>query len=323
MINRRAFCLSVGAMGVGAAWPGRAASWLGTGGAFKPTEIKSGMWALMEQGGNVLLIRTKAGPAMIDAKFVHTGPDLLGETRALAGDAPTVLINTHHHLDHTGGNWVFKKSARIIAHKHLDARIDDSELKKRARSNFEELRRGRASAAEIEAAQATLKKIETLTARDFTSAWQMSDRLDFTHGGVEMNLYHYGNGHTDNDVVIFLPEHNVLHMGDLLFHRVHPYIDRGAKANTVSWQHSVREAMKLCDDKTLVIPGHGELTDKAGLTGQIEYFDTLRKIVSEAIAAGQTKQKITLLDPPQLKDYGFKGLRRGALGAMHDELKAG
>ena len=323
MINRRGFCLSVGALGVGAAWPARAMAWLGSEGAFKSTEIKNGMWALMEQGGNVLLIKTKDGPAMIDAKFVHTGPDLLAEARALTGDAPTLLINTHHHADHTGGNWVFKKSARIIAHKNLDARIDASALKQRARSNFEGLRSGEAGTAEVEAAKATLKRIETLTAQDFTSAWQMSDRLKLTHGGIELNVYHYGNGHTDNDVVIFLPEHNILHMGDLLFHKVHPFIDRKAKANTVSWQHSVREALKLCNDQTLVIPGHGELTDEAGLAGQIEYFDTLRKIVGTAIAADKTRDEITQLDPPQLKDYGFKSLLRSALGAMHDELKAG
>ena len=190
MINRREFCLGVGAMGVAAAWPGRAAAWLGTDDAFKPTEIKSGMWALMEQGGNVLLFRTKDGPAMIDAKFVQTGPDLLAETRALAGDAPTVLINTHHHADHTGGNWVFKKSARIIAHKHLDARIDAEAQKERARSNFEGLRRGNAGAAEVEAAEATLKRIDSLTAGDFPSTQQMSDHLELSPGGVEMDLNH-------------------------------------------------------------------------------------------------------------------------------------
>ena len=323
MINRRGFCLSVGALGVGAAWPGRAMAWLGSNDGFKPTEIKSGMWALMEQGGNVLLIRTKDGPAIIDAKFVHTGPDLLAETRTLAGDAPTLLINTHHHADHTGGNWVFKKNARIIAHKNLDARIDAGAQKERARSNVEQLRSQSSGAAKIEAAEATLKKIETLTNQDFTSEQQIGDLLNLRHGGVEMNLYHYGNGHTDNDVVVFLPKHNILHMGDLLFHKVHPFIDRKAKANTVSWQHSVREAMKLCNDQTLVIPGHGELTDKAGLEGQIAYFDTLRKIVGTAIDAGKTREEIVQLDPPQLKDYAVKSLRRSALGAMHDELKAG
>lgn len=323
MINRREFCVSVGAMGVAASWPSRAMARFVGDDAFKPTEIKRGMWALMEQGGNVLLIKTKEGPVMIDAKFAQTGPALLDETRRLAGDAPAVLINTHHHFDHTGGNWAFKGDAQIIAHRNLDPRIDAEAIKQRARGSLQELRRGGASAEEIEAAEATMKRLETRADGDFTSTRQFNDYLTLIHGGVNLQMHHFGNGHTDNDVVIFLPDENVLHMGDLLFHKVHPYIDRGAQAHTVSWQHSVREAMKICNAKTLVIPGHGELTDKSGLEGQIAYFDAMRKLVGEAIAAGRSKEEVARLDPPEFKEYGFERLRPIALQAIYDEMSEG
>jgi glyoxylase-like metal-dependent hydrolase (beta-lactamase superfamily II) len=283
----------------------------------------------LEQGGNVLALATDAGPLVVDAKFAHTAADLLSDIKSLVSAPPALLINTHHHADHSGGNWIFKSPenrAQIIAHKNHKPRLAGNleRYAGQAEGHVEELKKESADQARVKVAEATLVKIKSLKADSFAATKEVADGATvIDHGGLRIELYHYGPGHTDNDLVVFIPKHNILHMGDLLFHEVHPFIDRGAKANTRGWQNSVREAMKLGDDKTIVIPGHGALTDKRALPKQIDYFDQLRLIVETAIREGESKEAVTQMKPEVFRGRGFEMLRGMALGAMYDEVSEG
>jgi glyoxylase-like metal-dependent hydrolase (beta-lactamase superfamily II) len=169
-------------------------------------------------------------------------------------------------------------------------------------------------------AAAMAQWVEKLTIEDIQADREFADALELESGNVTITLRHFGNGHTDNDTVVFLPGANVMHMGDLFFHKMHPYIDRPAGATTVGWRNSVHKAMELCDDKTVIVPGHGEITNKTGLATQITYFDQLQLIVETAIKDGMTQEAIGKLEPEQFKGLGFPQLRAQALTAMHEEL---
>jgi cyclase len=277
----------------------------------------------LQDGGNVLAMPSESGPIIIDAKFAHTAPDLLSDINALLSANPALLINTHHHADHSGGNWAFKPLAKIAAHKNFNARLSANleRYVKQAEARAAELARSDADQATIQAANDLVTKIKGMTSDNFAASRQLPDGVSvLDHGGVTMHVYHFGNGHTDNDLVVHIPKHNILHMGDLLFNNVHPFIDRSAKANTLQWQRSLRETLKLGDDQTVVIPGHGELTDKKALTRQIEYFDQLRDFVTKAIREGKSKEAIAGMTPDAFKSYGFEQLQSQALTAMYEEI---
>lgn len=302
------------------------AAWLHRQLHFANKELPGGAFVIgaLTDGGNVLVMPTEAGPIMVDSKFAHTAPSLAGDVESLMKRMPVMLINTHHHADHSGGNWAFKDSSTIIAHKNFNPRIEKNlaQYAGAAQNRVEELKKSGAGEAAIQQATDLASKIKAMKTEHFTAKQEMSGAVNLiSHGGVTAQLYHYGNGHTDNDLVVYFPAQNIVHMGDLLFHNVHPYIDRGAKADTKGWQNALREAMKVLNDETIVVPGHGEVTNKAALTKQIEYFDQMREIVRTAIKDGKSREEVTAMKPDQFKDYGLDWIRPITLGGMYDEVK--
>ncbi|MHC5023752.1 MAG: MBL fold metallo-hydrolase [Planctomycetota bacterium] len=303
MINRRHFCLTSAAGLVAAALdPAALARLVRQDEGLTVRDLRDGAWAIEGQGGNSLLLATGDGPVLVDTKVATAGDALHAAVRRQLERSPALVINTHHHADHVGGNFVFSKQSRIVAHVNVRARLANT-LDTRIRGGL--------------GARGT-----KLTVDDFNADREVSDELILDRGGVELRLYHYGFGHTDNDVVVFLPEQNILHMGDLVFHELHPFIDVAARATTVGWQKSLAKAQELCDEETILIPGHGAITDRTGLTKMSAYFDELREIVRQAIANGRTREEVIALKPEPFKTRGFEQMQTRALGVVYDELKA-
>jgi cyclase len=292
--------------------------------ANKPVREKLLVIGDITSGGNVLMVPTNAGPIIIDSKFAHTAPALHADIKSLTGNAPTMLINTHHHADHSGGNWIFHETTRIVAHKNFNSRIEGNlaQYTQQAQNHAQELKEKNADESNQNQAAQLADRIKSMKSDQFKAGTELPDgETIITHGNVEMRCHHFGNGHTDNDVVIFFPKQNVMHMGDLLFHKCFPFIDRKAKANTRSWQTVLKKCMELGDDDTIVIPGHGEITEKSALERQYDFFNQMRDVVSKAVRAEKTKEEVMKIEPEQYADYQLQFIRPIALGAMYDELQ--
>jgi glyoxylase-like metal-dependent hydrolase (beta-lactamase superfamily II) len=259
---------------------------------------------------------------LVDTKISGAAQLLATEVKKYAGKQPSIVINTHHHFDHSGGNFAFDDAAEIVAHRNLNPRMQANldEMFKPALAT--EINSLRTAGKEKEAAEMAAWA-DKLTVDDIKADREYDQTLDLPRGETKFTLHHFGNGHTDNDTVVFMPDANILHKGDLFFNKSHPFIDRPAGANTVGWREAMRNAIALCDDKTIVIPGHGEITDKSGLATQIDYFDQLQAIVEKAMKEGKGKATIGEMKPEQFKDYGFDMLRQQALTNMYDELASG
>jgi len=290
----------------------------------KGTLLRENVWSITEGGGNSLLILTKGGAILTDTKLADRGEELLTKATELAKVSPRTVINTHHHFDHTGGNFAFNADAltKVIGHKNLAPRLAGhlAEMVKPSLS-------GRATQLKAEGKVAEAEKLvalmDRLTPEELKPDQDYDGAMVLDQGGVKATLRHFGNGHTDNDTVIHFADLNIVVMGDLVFNGLHPFIDRPAGATTVGWRKSLNEAIKLCDDKTLVIPGHGENGDKSILSQQIEYFDTLQSIVEKAIKDGKSKETIGEMKPDPFAKVGFEMMQAGALTAMYEELSEG
>jgi cyclase len=290
----------------------------------KATLLRDNIWSITEGGGNSLLVLTTEGAILTDTKLADRGEELLAKVAELAKGSPRTVINTHHHFDHTGGNFIFNADAstKIIGHKNLASRLA-THLNDMVKPNLS----GRATQLKAEGKIAEAEKVvalmDRLTADEFNPDQDYDGAMILDQGGVKATLRHFGNGHTDNDTVVHFTDLNILVMGDLVFNAMHPFIDRPAGATTVGWRKSLNEAIKLCDDQTLVIPGHGENGDKSILTNQIHYFDTLQTIVEKAMKEGKSKETISEMKPEPFAKHGFEMLQAGALTAMYDELSEG
>ncbi len=326
-MTRREFVAVVGAMGVvglsGASPAAHAtASPLADDTVFDWKPVAGPVRAGFGFGGNSTLIPGKDVAYLIDTKNSPFGVTL--RRAASAAGSKVVVINTHHHADHTGGNHAFTKDCTVLAHENCAARVEGNVNRyisqiKEAVGAFQGKK-----GPEIDQAKADwhalYKDVTRLKAADFRpNETAGASRTIDTAGGSKLELRHFGPGHTDNDMIVFLPEYNVLVAGDLLFHKVHPYVDPDGGGSPRGWAESLRKVIAMCDRNTRVVPGHGELCGVDGLKGQVEYFDKVRAAVEKAIKAGKTRKQVAEM---RMSFPGYANPDRApmALVGIYDEL---
>jgi len=257
------------------------------------------------QGGAIGYHISPDGIVVVDAQFPATAKICLDGIRTRSGGRMIdILVNTHHHGDHTGGNPVFRPAVKkILAHANVP------ELQ-RAAAARQSAGRPNAPAPEIVAADAT-----------FTSTW----REDV--GGETMALKYYGAAHTSGDAVVTFEKANIVHMGDLVFNRMHPYIDRPAGASIANWIKVLEHTVADHQQDTAYIFGHGSAA--LGVTGKREdllymrdYLTALLEFVRGEIKAGKPKDVVVKITDP-LKGFPDHGpLIERVLTPAYEELTA-
>ncbi|HBS28061.1 MAG TPA: hypothetical protein DEB06_01110 [Phycisphaerales bacterium] len=289
--------------------------------------------AAIGEGGNSLIVVRGTDSLLVDTKNAGFGLVLRQEVFDVAGTVPTYVVNTHHHADHIGGNASFIKDVQLVAHENAKKRIIDQadRLAASAKRALEQAEANEANKDEvgrrtIANIRAAVEALAATNPEDFGPEKTIPAGKEMTQGALlleRMEFHHFGPGHTDNDIVVRIPGLNLVHTGDLLFYRRHPFIDRSAGATTTGWQNSLRRIMAVCDEKTIVVPGHGPLTDKSALQEQIDYFDKLREIVGKARDEGKTKEEVVAMPSDAFAGYEFQQIWPRTVAAMYEELGGG
>jgi glyoxylase-like metal-dependent hydrolase (beta-lactamase superfamily II) len=206
--------------------------------------------------GNVTVLVGEEGVVLIDDKFPQDHEGIMERVRSIT-DAPVrYVINTHLHDDHTGGN--------------------------------EQLQALGASVIASENARRILVETRGTGLPDITMDDQMRVYLD----DMPIDLYYFGRGHTDGDIVIHLPEERILLTGDL-FATYEPYvhlIHYAAGGSARDWSRTLERALKL--DFDTVIPGHSGVTDRAMMEGYLAETIRLKEMVREMNRAGRSREDI-------------------------------
>lgn len=292
---------------------------------FAFTELRPGLFVSVSQrlGGNVIACKSDLGGFVIDASFAGVGPALFSESTERAGDVK-FLISTHHHGDHTGGNVAFGPGVVRIAHENAAPRILESrdryldQLRGAMRQFGNE--QGEINPAIQAGVESLLEREEELKAEDWAPnlLFPKEPFKNPLHG--EVSLHWNGPGHTDNDLLVMLTRHDVLHTGDLCFNGLHAFFDRPGGASARGWVTSIAKARELCGEKTVVVPGHGPVGDRTLLDAQRTYLEALIENVTREIRAGKTREEVVQMSWPFMDGLGFPQARPRALGAVYDEL---
>lgn len=301
----------------------------GKGTYFTWHAMRDGAFAAVDLslGGNSLILHDSGHSLLIDTKFPALGAALVREGSALGdGDAApvTTIINTHHHGDHTSGNAATHPGATIIAHKRASERISkqfDRYLKmtKNAPDMVDTDRDGAEQV--LEEARKANDNADNLTAADFVPDQSIDTWPHVMHfGETAIVLHAVGPGHTDNDLFVQLNQHNIIHAGDLCFHKLHPFFDPDGGASCKGWITSLEYMIPLCDDETIVVPGHGELTDKQGLIDQKHYLEALYDHVAKEVHKGTPKDEVAAMSWDFMDGLGFEQIKSRAIEACYDEV---
>jgi cyclase len=301
---------------------------------FEWKPVANRAWAAFGGGGNALVFSNGEESILVDCKNFALGYTLGWEADA-RGDRLAGVVNTHHHGDHTGGNSVFTPSMSVIAQKKASDRIvagaqrnidrakeaGDTAVERMTSyvlNNAHSAGGGKQAATHVRRFYEALPDLE---AKSFAPTDTIEDELELRLGDLDVQLKHVGPGHTDNDLFVFVPEMNLLHTGDLLFHKLHPFIDMDAGATSAGWIRSCEAMMETCDADTIVVPGHGEITDRSGIAGQKEYFQRLRDAMAEAHQKGMSREEALEIELPIFKGYGFEQIKARTLGSVYDEMQ--
>ncbi|MCZ6617497.1 MAG: MBL fold metallo-hydrolase [Gammaproteobacteria bacterium] len=229
-------------------------------------------------GGNTAVLRTDAGTVIVDTMTLPAQGGWIRElAKELTGADTVLLINTHYHLDHTHGNPAFEPGTRILSTERTLSHLNALDA---------EFWMGDA---------AKLKPNETFT-----------ERQTLHIGGKTIELIHPGPGHTDGDLVVIFTEENVLHTGDLTFHKHYPNIDLEAGGTVSGWPATLDNVLALNFDR--VIPGHGLTTDREGIQQFQTFLSELAEIGRNAAENGISLED-TLQTDQLTADEGYEPIR--------------
>lgn len=296
--------------------------------------VKENVWAVLAPpntrglGGNSLLVKGKDALLLIDTKMPALGRWQHIEGAEIAGGTPiTHVVNTHHHIDHAGGNSAFMGEVVLYAHQNAVPRIATSFDRFAASIDGNAAEIGKSGRPRVDQVLEEVTRVKAnieskaITADSFAPNKAVKNDTSIDIGGIQGWLRHYAPGHTDNDLVVHFPDLNILVAGDLLFHELHPYCDATGGISTTGWQTCLERAMNLCDDNTIVIPGHGNITNKAALQTQHDYFTKLRQIVEHAKnVEGMNREQVTNLQTGAFPNLGNPERLKMALAVVFDEL---
>ncbi len=265
--------------------------------AFK--ELRGNVGIFTGRGGTMGWFVSKDAVAVIDSMFPDMAKICLEGLNQRSGNRKIdCLMITHHHGDHTGGNGVFRPvTMKIVAHEKVP------ELLKAA------------------AAQQKSDPQDLLPNTTFSATW--TSEL----GKEKAILKHYAPAHTGGDAVIHFQKANIVHMGDLVFNRRHPYIDKPAGASIAGWIEVLEKIAGEHSRDTLYIYGHAqqgfEITGtRQDLMVQRDYLTALLDFVRAGIKDGKSEEAILGINEP-LKGFPDHGpLIKRVLQAAYTEIKA-
>lgn len=267
-MRRREFLFKSALMGAAATLPIHKLFAMGQESPFKT--LRRNVGTFVGSGGTIGWLVNNDAVVIIDSQFPESAQKCVTGLEEMTEIDFDMLINTHHHGDHTAGNKVFKeKVKRIVAHK-----------------NVPDLQRASAESRGQEALDAQAYPDTT-----YERSW--SEEV----GDETVSLKYYGPAHTSGDSVIYFEKANVIHMGDLMFNRAHPFIDRGAGASISNWITTLESVADDYPADAIYIFGHGNSEygitgSKADLMVKRDFLAALLDYTQKGIDAGKSVEEL-------------------------------
>ena len=244
------------------------------------TDIRRGVGAFTDRGGTIGYLKSDAALVAVDTQFPESAQTFLDGLREGSDRRLDVLVNTHHHGDHTAGNAVLAPVADLhVAHEAVPG-----------------LQRARAVGSDGYATQRYADET-------FRETW----RADL--GDEVLALHYFGPAHTCGDAVVHFERADVVHMGDLVFNRRQPYIDRAAGASVAAWGTLLETVHGRFSDETVFVFGHAGdgfpvIGTRANLLTMRDFLAAARRAIVPRAADGATAADIEGLLIPGFEDWG-------------------
>jgi len=247
--------------------------------------LRGNLQLLHGDGSNIIVSTGADGTLLVDDEYASLGAQLRAMLATRQALPVKAVIDTHFHNDHTGNNEAFgRDGARIVAQSKAALRMHADQT------------------MSLYGAQKAYPQIAwptTLVKNSMRLRWN----------GEEIDLLHIGPAHTDGDLVVFFRRQNVLATGDLYVtgDYLPPYFDDLNGGTAAGMIAAAGKLLKLTNDRTLIVPGHGPVTDRSALLQYRDRFVAVRDRIRKGIAAGMNEDAVVAEHPAD----GFAPRGRG------------
>jgi cyclase len=237
--------------------------------------LRGTLQLLSGAGSNIVVSSGRQGTLMVDAEYAASSDRLLA-TLALADLLPVkTLINTHWHEDHVGANAALaRQGALIIASQHTAERLRSDQT------------------MSLYGAQPALP----------AEGWPrvaLRDPLRLAWNGTVVQVIPVAPAHTDADAIVVFPEQNVLVTGDLFvgYDFRPPYFDDLNGGSAEGMLSAADRLLGIADAGTIIVPGHGAVTDRAELQRYRNDFAAVRDVIREHARKGMSEDAVVGAHP--------------------------
>lgn len=239
------------------------------------THVAGAVYMLQGRGGNIGVSVGADGALLVDDQFAPLADKIRAAVAELSDGELDLgfVLNTHWHGDHVGGNVEFGPEAPIIAHANVRERMST---------------RQDASFGVVEPSPP-----ESLPVITF------GDSVSIHFNGEEIRALHYPRGHTDGDAVVFFTESNVVHMGDVYFSGLFPFVDLSSGGSVQGVIDAVKAVIRQLPEDVKVIPGHGPLSTLDDLRTYQEMLEESVAFVHARMEAGLSLEEIQAEGVPE------------------------
>jgi len=243
-------------------------------------KISDGFYVLFGKGGNIAVSVGDDGVLIVDDQFPQLIPKIEAAIAEIGGNGIDFVINTHWHFDHADGNMALGPAGtHIIAQEKARDDMANGGVINMVRMKY----------GQEPYPSEALPKIT------------FNDNMHMHYNGERIDLMHFGPAHTTGDTAVFFRGHNAVHLGDVFNNTGYPFIDADSGGDINGMIAFCQAALDQLNSDSIVIPGHGEVTDYAALKAYIEMLTTIRNRVSKMIDEGKTLEEI--LETAPTSDY--------------------
>ncbi len=225
----------------------------------------------MGGGGNTAIFVMADGVALVDTKIYGYGQDIIAHVAGITDKPITTVINTHTHFDHSGGNIELPDTVEFVVHENTRAQM----------------------------ARTTCEPVTNCDAFKDDNAKYLprttySERLSLYSGPDQIDLYHFGRGHTDGDTFVVFKTARTMHTGDMFQRMALPFIDvANGNGSATEFGRTLRKAVAGVADVDTVMPGHNPTpvtwADFVDFSG---FFNDVVSKAQNGMAAGRSVDEV-------------------------------